>query len=149
MNKKLAHTILFFGSLLCIGGLWIGYHEFQRILLEITNQADMIKFGNRVGFFIVGLFLPLIHLFIIVEHFRPTLIHKYKRLMNQGAIFLLIVLLSAGIIGSSWLESKVENAGYVYCRNASGISALAKSLVYTRDMDICEELVESKIKRRR
>ncbi len=146
MTRKNAITLLFFFDLLCFGGLWIGYHEFQRILVEIANQADMIKFGNRLGFFVLGLFLPLIHIFIIVEYFRPALIHKHERLMNLGAIFLLIALLSAGIISSYWIKSRVENAGYLYCRNASGISALARTLVYTKNMDICEEVLESKIK---
>lgn len=60
MNKKLEHAILFLGDLLCLGGLWISYNEFLRILVEISNQADFIRFGNRVGFFIVGLGFPFI-----------------------------------------------------------------------------------------
>lgn len=64
--------------------------------------------------------------------------------MNQGAIVMLIALFVAGFAGSYWIQSQVENAGYVYCRNASGVSALARTLVYTKYMDICEEFVESK-----
>ncbi len=144
MSKKKAHIILLLGDLFCFWLLWIGYHEWQSILLEITNQADVIKVSSREGFYIFGIFLPPIHFLTIVEHFRPTWIHKYVRLMNQGAIITLIALFAAGFIGSSWIKSKVENAGYVYCRNASGVSALAKTLVYTKDMAICEALVESK-----
>jgi hypothetical protein len=48
---------------------------------------------------------------------------------------------------SSWMKSHAENSGYIYCRNVSGVSALARTLVYTKSMDICEELVASKQKR--
>ncbi len=114
--------------------------------MEITNQVDSISIGNRDGFFILAIGFPLIYIFIIIEHFRPDFINKYKSFMNQGAIVMVIALLFAGFIGSSWIKSKVENAGYFYCRNASGISALAKTLVYTKNIDICEELVASKRK---
>jgi hypothetical protein len=149
MNKKLAHTILFFGDLLSFGGLWIGYHIFSQIMLKITNHADIIKYGNRVGFFIVGIGFPLLHIFAILEHFLPEYINKYKRFLNYFAIALVIILLSAGFVGSNWIKTHIEKAGYIYCHNASGVSALAKSIVYTKDMDICDELIESKRKRRK
>lgn len=146
MNKKLAHTILFFGDLLSFGGLWIGYHIFSQIMLKITNQADIIKYGNRVGFFIVGIGFPLLHILAIMDHFLPEYINKYKRFLNHSAIALVIILLSAGFVSSNWIKTQIEKAGYIYCQNASGVSALAKSLVYTKDMDICDELIESKRK---
>ena len=149
MNKKIGHIIFFLFDLLCFEGLWFGYHEFQRTLLETINQADLIRFSNRAGFFIFGIGFPLIHLFIVVENFRPALIHKYKRFMNVGAIIMIIALFSAGFAGSFWIKSQVESAGYIYCREASGISTLAKSLVYTKDMAICEDLVTAKYKHRK
>jgi hypothetical protein len=72
MTKKRAHIILFFGDFFCFLGLLYGYHEVKSILMEITNQADMIRYGNRVAFFIFGIFLPPIHLLTIVEHFWPN-----------------------------------------------------------------------------
>lgn len=118
-------------------------------LTEIKNYTDIIRFGNRAGFFILGLFLPPAHLLIAIENFWPNVIYKYRRLLNQGIVVILIALLGAGIIGSSWIKSQVENAGYVYCREASGISALFRSLVYTKDMAICEDLVTAKYKHRK
>lgn len=149
MNKKLAHTILVFGDLLSFAGLWIGYHIFSKVLIKIANQADMINYGNRVGLFIVGLGFPLLHSLAIIGHYLPDYIHKYKRFINHAVIVMVILLLTAGFSGSYWLRSQVENAGYLYCREASGISALAKTLVYTKDMEICEELAAAKYKHQR
>jgi len=69
--------------------------------------------------------------------------------MNAGAIIMIIALFAAGFAGSFWFKSQVESAGYIYCREASGISALAKSLVYTKDMAICEDFVTAKYKHRK
>jgi hypothetical protein len=146
MDKKLSHTILFFGDLLSFGGLWLGYHIVTQVFIKITNQADMISYGNRVGFFIVGIGFPLLHLLVMIEHFRPKVIRKYKRLINSAVIAMVIALLGAGFVGSSWIQHQVKNAGYIYCQNASGSSTLAKSLVYTKDMRICEKLAASKRK---
>jgi uncharacterized membrane protein len=89
----------------------------------------------------------LIYIGVIVEQFRPDLIKKYKQFLNYATITMVITLLAAGFIGSSWIKANVENAGYTYCHNASGISALSRTLVYTKNMDICEELVETERKR--
>jgi len=144
MNKKYAHSIIIFFDLLSFLGLWYAYNEIQRILIEITNQADIIEFGNRDFFIIVVLIVPVGHIIAIIEHFYAELIKIYNRLLNYGVIFTLIILLAAGFFGSFWIKSRVENVGYIYCRNASGISALARTLVYTKNMKICEELVEAK-----
>jgi hypothetical protein len=146
MNKKLSHTILFFGDFLSIGSLWIGYHIVTQVFIKITNQADMISYGNRVGFFIAGIGFPLLHLLVMIEHFRPEIIRKYKRFLNSAVIAMVILLLGAGFVGSSWIQYRVENAGYVYCNNASGSSMLAKSLVYTKNTKMCEDLATSKRK---
>lgn len=147
MNKKLAHTIILLFDLLCLVGIWIGYNEFQRIISEVKSQADVIQFGNRVAFLIVGIMMPLIHIVGIIGYFWSDLQKKHQKPVNIGMVIVLIAILGTGIFGSSWIKAYVENAGYVYCHNASGISALARTLVYTKNMDICEELVETKRKR--
>jgi uncharacterized membrane protein len=147
MNKKLAHTILFVGNILSVGVLWLGFHELNRISNEINLQQDSIRFANRTGFCIVAIGYLLIYIGVIVEQFRPDLIKKYKQFLNYATITMVITLLAAGFIGSSWIKANVENAGYTYCHNASGISALSRTLVYTKNMDICEELVETERKR--
>jgi hypothetical protein len=106
----------------------------------------MISYGNRVGFFMVGIGFPLLHLLVMIEHFRPEVIQKYKRFLNSAVIAMVIILLGAGFVGSAWIQHRVENAGYVNCKKASGSSMLAKSLVYTKDMKICEDLAASKRK---
>ncbi len=126
--------------------LWIGYQDIKDVLIEINNQADIIRFSSRAGFFIVAIGPPPIHLLAVVDYFWPNIPKKHSHIVNKGVIVVVVVLLAAGFVGSSWIKSQAENTGYVYCRNASGISALAKSLVYTKDMKICEDLVASKKK---
>jgi hypothetical protein len=149
MNKKLAHTVLLFFDFLCIWGFLIGYHDVKHTLMEITSYTDMITFGSRDGFFILGIFLPAVHLLPVIDHIWPDFPKKYHQLVNISLIVTVVAMLSSGFIISSWIKSQVENAGYIYCREASGISALAKSLVYTKDMAICEDLVTAKYKHRK
>ena len=103
----------------------------------------MIKFGNRFTFLVVGAVIPMLHIWGVAEYLWPTVIKNNTRIISCSLIAGLLILLSAGFAGSVWIKSKVENDGYVYCSAASGVSALAKSLVYTRNMGICEDLVRS------
>jgi hypothetical protein len=148
MKKKKALILFIFFDLLFLGGMVIFYNEIGRIILELKNQADMIKFGNRIGFFCLGFIIPIVHLLGIIDYFRPEYILKHKRFLNHTLIFLSIFILAASIFASSWIKVQIENAGYVYCRNASGLSALARTLVYTKDMATCEEQVALKTRRR-
>ncbi len=143
-NKKLAHIFFLFIDLFSLWLLWIGYHEIKEIITGIHSQADIIHVGSRVGFYVVGIFMPITHIFIIVNPFFPVIVKKYSRLVNQCFIVALIALLATGFLGSSSIRASVENAGYTYCSNASGISALARTLVYTKNMGLCDELVGSK-----
>jgi hypothetical protein len=68
---------------------------------------------------------------------------------NIGIVILLSTLILGGIAGSHWVKSHVENAGYIYCWRASGSGAVSKTLVYTKDMEICEKLVEDDRRRTR
>lgn len=87
------------------------------------------------------------HVLAVVEQFYADIVKTYNRVLNYCVIFLFFILIAAGFFGLYWIKARVENAGYTYCRNASGISALARTLVYTKKIDICEELVETKRKR--
>lgn len=143
MNNKLRHLGLLFFDLLCIGVLWIGCDKVQEILMAINNQIDTIRFSNRTGFFVVGIGFPLMHLLIIIEQLRPDFIkkfYKYKALINSCVMGFIVALLVAGFVVSSWLESRAEDSGYVYCWYVSDPSALAKTLVYTKNATICKEL---------
>lgn len=148
-NEKLAHIFFLFIDFFSLWLLWIGYNEIKEIIAGIYSQADIIRVGSRVGFYVVGLYMPITHIFIIVNSFFPAIEKKYSRLVNQCFIVALITFLATGFLGSSCIRVSVENAGYTYCRNASGISALARTLVYTKNMDLCDELVESERKRRK
>ncbi len=143
-KKKLAHLFFSLLDLLCIWVLWIGYQDCNQIFNEIASKNEIISFGSRDGFLTMGAFIIILHIIMIIEHFFPNFIKKHLKLLNVGAVAGLILFLFSGFYISIWMRSQVENAGYVYCRNASGISALAKTLVYTKNMEICEDLVASK-----
>ncbi|MGD9216152.1 MAG: hypothetical protein PVJ84_15140, partial [Desulfobacteraceae bacterium] len=132
MNNKLWHWVIIFFDVLCIVFLWIGYDSIRETLIEINAQVDTIRIGSRDGFFIVGIGFPLLHLLNISGYFLPDFIKKYQKSLNYCVIGLVIALLIAGFAISSWLQSRAENSGYVHCRYVSGVSALAKTLVYTK-----------------
>lgn len=143
MNNKLRHAGLLIFDLFGIWLLWILYDNFKQTLMEINNQVDILRFGNRDGFFIVGIGIPFLHLLIIIEQLWPDFfkkIEKYKKLANNCVMGLIIGILIAGFALSSWLQTRAENAGYVYCWYVSGTSALAKRLVYTKGQKLCDEL---------
>jgi hypothetical protein len=140
MNNKLRHLVILFFDILCIVFLLIGYDNIRQTLIEISAQVDIIRIGNRDGFFVVGIGFPLLHLLNITGFFLPDFIKKYRESLNYCVIGLVIVLLTVGFAGSSWLISRAENAGYVHCRYVSGVSALAKTLVYTKEVQICKDL---------
>ena len=140
----LAHAMLFLGDL---GGMYIlrhGYHEINGIMIGIQTQVDTICVGSRIGFSIVGLLIILLHIFMIINAFTPVLEEKYSEQVNRYGVAALIVFFVIGFGGSAFMKNQVENAGYTYCRNASGISALARTLVYTKTMAICEEETQKK-----
>lgn len=153
MNNKLRHVVCLFFDLFCIVMLWILYDDFKQTLTEINNQVDILRFGNRDGFFIVGIGFPIMHLLVIIEQLWPAFIkkfEKYKRLINNCIMGFVVALLLAGFAISSWLQTLAENSGYVYCRYVSSPSALAKRLVYTKDQKLCEELeAEARAERKR
>jgi hypothetical protein len=147
MTKKKAHIILFIIDVFVISGVITFYYDFNELVLKISNQVEVVRFSNRMGFFIVGMIAPLCHILGIVEYFKPEYIKQNHKILNISVVVVLVSLFAAAFTGSAWIKSKVENSGYTYCRKASGASALAKTLVYTKNMEICEEMVEAKRKR--
>lgn len=143
MNNKLRHLGLLCFDIFGIWLLWIGYDQISQTLMELKNQVEIIQFSNRAGFFTVGIGIPLMHLLIVMEQLCPDFIkriEKYKKPVNYSIMGFVVALLIAGFAISSWLQSRAENAGYVHCRYVSGVSALAKTLVYTKEAQICMDL---------
>ncbi|MGD8843995.1 MAG: hypothetical protein PVI54_00710, partial [Desulfobacteraceae bacterium] len=135
MNNTIRHLGLLFFDLLSIVMIYIFFNDFKQTLAEINGQVDIVRFGNRDGFFIVGIGIPLMHLLIASEQLCPNFIkriEKYRKPVNQSIMGFVVALLIAGFAISSWLQSRAENSGYVHCRYVSGVSALAKTLVYTK-----------------
>jgi hypothetical protein len=140
MNNKLRHLGILFFDILSIGVLWIGYDNIKQTLMEINNQVDILRIGNRDGFFIVGIVPPFLHLINISGYAWPDFMNKYQKSLNYCVIGLLVASLAVGFAGSYWLKARAENDGYVHCWYVSGVSALAKSLVYAKDIKTCQEL---------
>ena len=139
-SNKLRHSVLIFFDLLCVVMVCILYDDIQKTLMKINNEADIVRFGNRDGFFIIGIGFPILHLLNIVGYFCTDFFKKYQTSLNYLVIGLIVVLFSAGFVFSSLLKSRAENAGYVYCWYISGSGALAKTLVYTKDAQLCKDL---------
>ncbi len=148
VNKKLAITFIIAMNLFCLEGLWGGYSEIRDLMIAVNNQIDMVRFSSRVGFFVFGMAFPIFCLYIPIEKFWPDFVEKHKGLLNKIVVVALIAFFSAGFVGSSWIQAHVENAGYTYCPKASGSSALARTLVYTKNIYTCEELVELELSSR-
>ena len=139
-NNKLRNLGILSFDLLSIGILWMGYDNIKQILMGINDQIDILRFGSRDGFFIVGIIAPLLHVLNLSGYVWPNVIKKYQKILNYSVIGLVVFSLGVGFAGSSWLRYQAENAGYVHCRYISGVSALAKTLVYTKDAELFREL---------
>jgi hypothetical protein len=84
-----------------------------------------------------------LHFLIIIEQLWPDFLNKFKKYqkhINYCVMGFVVAVLLSGFAISSWLQTRAENAGYVYCWYVSGTSALAKTLVYTKGQKLCEEL---------
>ena len=143
-NKILAHIFLFVCDVGSVWLLWYGYHDIKEIVLGIQIQADTIRVFSRAGFYAAGLFVILGHIYTIAISIWPVIEEKYKEKSELCAVTLIIAFFVVGFGGSAIIKSQVVDAGYLFCRNASGISALARTLVYTKTMDICEEETQKK-----
>ena len=149
INKKFAITFLLVINLFCLWVFWIGLSDIKEIIALVQRRADVIRVSSRAGFFVVVIGVPILCLLPVVEKIWTDFVKKHSKFINQIVIVGVVVLLAAGFLGSSWIRTRVKNAGYTYCRNASGISALARTLVYTKNNRICEELVEAKRKQQK
>lgn len=147
MNKKKGLILFSFFDLFVLFGLWLAYDEINQVFTGIANSVDAVSFNNRIGFFIVGIGLPLVHFFGIIIFFWPKLLAKRTSLVNRLLIVLGAVLLASGFFISAYMQTYVERAGYQYCRGASGVSALSKTIVYTKDPEVCSRLTDEKIKK--
>lgn len=143
-NKKLAHAKLFLLDIPCIFCLWYFHNEISQVFKEINNQADMVGFNSKLGFFIFFLSVPIAHMVIIIEHVCFESIRKYTRMINYGAIAILFLLFVTAIAISISIKAEVENAGYVNCRELEWSGTYSKSYTYTRTQAICEQLVAEK-----
>ena len=108
MSKKQSLMWFTLFDLMAIGGLFIFFYEVNRIWSDASSQVDMIKFGNRFSFLIVGITLPIIHFIGLVEYYWPLFINKNKRILNYGLILVGVLLLFAGFSTSHWIKFKSQ-----------------------------------------
>ncbi len=140
MKKETAHIILFFGDIFAIWGFWLGYQEIHQIIVSISNAANSISFVNRNGVSFIAIMVPVVHIYAILEYFKPSIVAKRRDLINRTLIAFCIGLLGLSFFISTATRNYVENSGYLYCNDASGISALFKTVVYTKDWETCDQL---------
>ena len=141
MNKKLALIILLLFNSLCVYALFYFYNEIRQLFLDINSNTDMVSFNSKQGFFIFALGLPIISFVIIIEHIWFEFINKHIRLISWGVFAMLILLFISAITISALLKAKVENAGYINCKELEWSGAYSVSYTYTRNQAICKQLV--------
>jgi hypothetical protein len=144
MKKENALILLTIFDIFSFFVLWLGFHEIHTVVIDISNSSDSVSFINRIGFTFLAVVVPLAHIFMIFEYFHIDKIKKNAHLINKAIYTIFIVLFAASIFISAYLKIYVENAGYHYCSQASGVSALSRTLVYTKDEETCIRLAEEK-----
>jgi hypothetical protein len=149
MSKRKAHFFMILFDLLALSIFWLGYDEINHVVIDIAHSADSVEFNNRVGFFFIGVLMPMAHLFAIYEYFWPKSVKKRMALFNWSAVILLIVLFASAFFISARLGTYVEQAGYLYCHPADKSMTFCTYLVYTKNEATCRRLVEEKRKPRR
>ena len=140
MNKKLALIVFTFFDALALLIVWLGYSQINQVMIDISNSADTVSYINRTGIPFIGVAVPIFHLIVAFEYFYPGVLQKRASLMNRLTIIFGIVLFVVAISISISFNRYVENSGYQYCSGASGVSALFKTLVYTKDAEICRNV---------
>ena len=141
MSKKQAHIIIFLVDLFCIAIIWLFYNETRQLFSDMHNQADKVIVGSKEGFFIFAIVAPILHFVTIIEHFWFEFIKKHIRLISWGVFAMLILLFISAITISGLIKIKVENAGYVNCKELEWSGAYSVSYTYTRNQAICKQLV--------
>lgn len=144
MNRKKALIAFTLFDILSFFIFWLGIHQIHQIVIDISNSSNSVSFINRAGIPIILLGVPVIHILAIFEHFYPTIVSKRPVVINRGIVAFGVLLLAIAVLISVYTKKYVEKAGYQYCREASGVSALFKTLVYTKDEEICRQLTEER-----
>ncbi len=144
MSKRNAHIILIIADIIALLVFWWGYSQIRVVFEDIALSADAVSFTNRIGFAFVGIVMPFAQVLALSEHFWPSYIHMRRKIISRIIIVSGIALFASAILISVYMQKHVEKAGYQYCRNASGVSALSKTLVYTKNSNICQQLTAKK-----
>lgn len=149
MSKKKALILFILFDILAMLVFWIGYNEINQVITNIAHSADSVEFNHRVGFFFIGVLVPMAHLLGICEYFWPKVVKKRTVLFNWSALILLIVLFASGFFISARVRTYVERAGYLHCSQADNSMTFSVYLVYTKNDIVCSQLIEEKRKPRR
>lgn len=147
MSKKKAHLILIFGDILALFALWLGYNEINKVMACVADFADMVNFNNRIGFLIFAAGFIIAHIFIICNNLFLNKIFEKKAAWGNGVFIILgIVLFASAILISVNMRTYVEKAGYLHCPKADKRMTFATYLIYTKNSEICSQLVEGNVK---
>lgn len=145
MSRTNAHILAIVFDIAAIIGLWAGYHFISQVVTGIAQSADTVEFNSKVGFFCFGIAFPIVHLVAIYEYFRPEVVKKRMALFNWSGLVLLIVLFVCAFFVSVGVRTYVGQSGYLHCKEADHQLTFSTGLVYTRNDDICSQLIEEKI----
>ena len=143
MSKRKAHVILMFVDIIAIVGVWIGYCEIDAVISGVSSSIDSVSFLNRIGLIFLFVGVPIIHVCSIFINGWPGYSQSHSRILKSVGIIFGVFLIIGTMLISVLLQSYVEKAGYHYCPKASRRMTFSTNLVFTRNMEICERLVEN------
>ncbi|MBT8338794.1 MAG: DUF1240 domain-containing protein [Desulfatitalea sp.] len=119
------------------------------MFLGIDNQTDMVVFSSKHGFFIFAIIMPILHLVVIIEHFYSEFIQRHSKSMGYGFIVILFLMFVSAITISSVIKAKVENAGYVNCKELEWSGTYSVYYTYVRNQAICKKLAAEEEEKKR
>lgn len=142
MSKKKALILFAVFDLLALLALWLGYNEINNVVDGIANFADTVSLNNRIGFFSFGIGIPIGHVLLICDYLFLHRVYAKKPAWGNGVYIIFgVVLFASAIFISGYMRAYVERAGYLHCPEADDRMTFTTYLMYTKNNDICSQLI--------
>ena len=139
INRKYALIAFVFADLLAILGIYMGYHWLSEIFDEVNSAAEIIEYQKYTGYVFLGIILPVIHIYGIIETLWPMHVRTYIVTTEKIFIGFAVFLFTSCIFLTNWVPHKLQKEGYVYCHTSS-FSVASRILVYAKNDVVCQEI---------
>jgi hypothetical protein len=144
MKRISALCLLFIMSIAGIILFLWGIDQIQDVYQAVVGAAGHVVFENRIGLTFSGLLLPILLVVALCDMYLPEFAKKHRSFLEKITALSTVLLIGGGIFFSFYLQSYVSRSGYQYCGSASGTSAVMKTVVYTQNDVVCQQLTEAR-----